>query len=264
MPAPTYIPRTVLELYSDALTDIQVLQPAQTPSGAQMGVVHRKFQDMVRAWSQVRLRLFFIPEAAYPLTAGTGSYAIGPAAANFDTNAGVYTRPVFVQTAHCLIGTARRWPMSILTRPQWEVLPSKTTQDPDGPTDLFYDFNHPISNINVAPVPSQNTTLYLSQWNPLTVFGPGDEQKDVLLYYPEAYLIGLRAGLAIECASAFNRPVTQQLVGVFQGGIQIIEQLNSDKLNGALGLSRTVNPPTKGDGIMLPVGASPQALPAGR
>jgi hypothetical protein len=248
---------TVLQLYNDSLTDAGLLQPNQTASGPNIDFTHRRFDDMVRTWSKIRERLFFVPAAQYTLLAGIGAYQIGPGAAQYNTTPGVYTRPLFIQSAQVVVGNARKWPVNILTRPQWDILQTQTLVDPDGPTDLFYDFNHPIATIYLAPMPggllwNAAQQLILSQWNPLKVFQPGDEALNVEDYYPESYLLALRKGLAIQLCDAYRMQVSQQLLGVFQGAIQAIEKDNRDKVTGAFGFSRTLEGPTKGDGILAP------------
>ena len=256
---------SVLQLYNDSLADAGLQQPGQTATGTNIGVCHRRFDDMVRTWSKVRERLFFIPAAAYTLLNGIGAYQIGPGAAGqFNTTTNPqFTRPVFIQSAQVVVGNARKFPLNILTRPQWDVLQTQTLTDPDGPTDLFYDFNHPISTIYLAPVPGgagwiAGQQLILSQWNPLKVFYPGDEALLVENFYPESYFLALRKGLAIQLCDGFQRPVTQQMLAVYQGALQAIENDNRDKVMGAFGFSRTLETgATKGDGI-LPAGPPPQ------
>lgn len=242
--------RTVLDLYSDAMSDAKIIKPNQTASGTNISFVHRKFQDMVRAWSKKRLRLFFVPEMEYALAAAKGSYQIGPGAADFDTGPGVFVRPLFIQTASVVVGTARRWPINILTRPNFEVLQTRSLQDPDGPTDLFYDYNHPLSSFNFAPIPANNCTVYISQWNPLKTFDVGDEQLDVETFYPESYLLPLRTGLAIALCAAYEKQVSQELLGTFQDSVSIIENDNREKLTAAFSFSQTLDGPAKGDGVM--------------
>lgn len=246
------------------------MQPNMTPGGSTVDFIHRKFEDMVRAWSKVRERLFFIPAATYPLTANLGVYSIGPGAAQYNTSNvapdPLYTRPTFIQSAQVSLGVNRKWPLNILTRPQWDILQTQALVDPDGPTDLFYDFNHPIATINLAPLPGgaqwpAGQLLILSQWNPLKLFFPGDEALNVQDYYPESYILPLRSGLAIQLCSAYRFPVTQQLLGVFQESIGIVEKNNADKVVGAFGFSRTLGGPTKGDGVMMPSNIPPPVQP---
>jgi hypothetical protein len=258
---------SVLQFYNDAFSDAGLQQPNQTTTGSNIDRVHRCFDDMVRAWSKVRERLFFIPSAIYPLTAGLGAYQIGPGAAQYNTSnvapAPLYTRPLLIQTAQVIVGNSRKFSLNILTRPQWDVLQTQTLTDPDGPTDLFYDFGHPISTIYLAPLPggigwNPNQTLILSQWNPLKVFYPGDEQLNLQDYYPESYFLALRKGLSIQLRDAYHMPVDQQLLGIFQGALSAIENDNRSKVVGAFGPTRTLQSPTKGDdGIMQP-GQPPQ------
>jgi len=244
---------SVLDLISDSLSDVGALTPGQTPSGQRVAHAMRTQTDMLQSWSASRLRLNFVPEVSYPLTAGVGSYQIGPgagAAPNFETGGAnpTYTRPVYVQAVWYIVGTARRWPLNILTRPQFGSLTTRTLQDPDGPTDYFYDYNVPIATINVAPIPQFNGFLKQAQWNPLTTFAPGDEQQLIENYFPTEYILPMRLGLTIALAPAYRFSVTPEVTAQYQDAIQKLEQINNDKLSGAFGSSRTLAGPTKGDG----------------
>jgi hypothetical protein len=261
---------TIRQFYSDALSDAGLQKPNQTATGNNIDFCHRSFDDMVRTWSKVRERLFYVPAAYYTLLANIGAYQIGPGAAQFPT-AGPplwtptpFTRPLFIQSAQVIIGNARKFPLNILTRPQWDVLQTQTLLDPDGPTDLFYDFNHPVATIYVAPKPGGvgwpvGQQLILSQWNPLPCFYPGSENLLLENFYPESYFLALRKGLAIQLCDAFRMEVSQQLLGIYQGALSTIEKDNRDKVMGAFSFSRTLETgATKGDGIM------PAGLPPGQ
>src|SRR5580692_9373672 len=139
---------TVLTLFSNAVAEIGRVDPQQTPGGSTQAYIYGAYQDMVRAWSAIRFRLFYIPEATYLLQPNQATYQIGPGAPDFDTTARGYTRPVFVQPAQVVVGNARRLPMSILTRPQWQVDPLRNLADPDGPIHFFYDENRPTATFN--------------------------------------------------------------------------------------------------------------------
>lgn len=249
---------TVLDMYADALAEIRGTQPGQVPSGPMQQFIQRKQAQMLRSWSANRLRLFFIPEAPYSLSASVGSYQIGPGAAQFDTNTGNFVKPVFVQAAYVIVGTARRIPLNILTRPEWNVCQTRSIPDPDGPLDLFYDFNSPIATINVAPIPGNSQQMYMSQWNPLKVFEIGEEALSPEDFYPAEYIRAITLGLAIELSSSYGFSVTPELAQKFQNAIGIVEQMNNSKLSGAFGFTRTLEGPTKGDGVPIQQQANPQ------
>jgi hypothetical protein len=253
----------VLQLFQDALAEVGRLNPQMTPSGSTTAYVQRVCANMIEAWSEIRERLFFIPEVSYPLVANQSVYYIGPGAADFNTNNTapnpLYTRPVIVQTAQVKVGNARRWPLNLLTRPDWQIEQNRFISDPDGPLKLFYDDNRPISTFNVAPIPGNNTTMYASQWNPLYVFQLTDLNKDVAtLGYPEAYELPLKTGLAIEMCRAYRMPVSQDLLGRFQSSIAVIENKNKLNMMSNFGFSQTLQGPTKGEPGMMPPVAPPQ------
>ena len=243
---------TVLELFSGAATKAGIIEPTQTPSGPMQAFIGSRFREMIRTWSGIRNRLFFVAGVQYPTAAGVGAYLIGPgagAAPNFDTTLNpAYTRPNLVQTAQYLVGTARRWPLRILTLPGWQDLQTRNLQDPDGPTDLFYDFNHPIATINLAPKPAGVGVLFMSQWNPLPVFQDNQMQLIVEEYYPDDYLTPLTSGLAIQLCGPYRRPVGQDLLGIFQASMTAVENKNQLKLTGAM---TPLSGPTIGDASAL-------------
>lgn len=245
---------TVLQFFSDALAAVGAADPGQTPPPSRIEHARRKFAGMVRSWSATRLRLFYIPEASYALVANKGSYTIGPdPAADFNTtNPAVNIKPVFIQSARVIVGSARIWPLNIVSRPQWDVLPTKTLKDPDGPTDLFYDFGVKLARINLAPMPANPLMLFVSQWDALKVFAEGDEQLNVEDYYPDEYLRPLQLGLSIEMAPTYHFQVGQELATNYADGLARIEKMNADKLSGAFWTSRTLQGPTKGDDTALP------------
>lgn len=246
------MPTIVLEYFADALTRAGLMKPGSTPPGTTSQHCRRVHKAMVKTWSANRLRLFNIPEAQYPLVGAKGAYTIGPdAMADFDTTAGNYVRPVFIQSGRVKVGTNRRWPLNILTRPQWDVLQGRTLQDPDGPLDLFYDFAIKLGTINVAPQSTGVTTLWLSQWNALRSFEEDELALDLEDYYPLEYIKPSMLGLAVELCEAYTRPVSQELLGLFQDSISTIEKMNNEKLSGSFGFSRSLEAPLKGDGTSV-------------
>ena len=248
---------TVLTLYSNALAEIRRVNPLQTPGGSTLAYVHGAFEDMVRVWSPIRYRNFFIPEATYLMQPNQGVYQIGPGAADYNTTGGAYTRPVFVQTAQAVVGNARRVPMSILTRPNWQVDPLRNLSDPDGPVHFFYDENRPIATFNVAAKPTGTQFMILSQWNPLKLFFPGDEALLVEDFYPEHYIPALRLGLAVQLCDSYGMQVTQSLLGRFQAAIAAVESKNQDEMSAALSYTTTLSGPTKGESGILPGNSAP-------
>lgn len=244
------MPLSVQQFITGSLTAAKVLKPGMTPTGTQLEVSMGVHREMVHSWSARRLRLFFVPEAQYPLVVGQGTYQIGPAAADYNTSAAnsPYKKPIYVSAASVIVGVARRVPMNILTRPQWDICQTKSLTDPDGPIDLFFDYNSPLATFNVACKPGTATTMFVAQWNALTGFLAGQEQFDVDNYYPLEYIKPMKYGLAIELANIFGMPVGPEITAPFQESIQELEQMNNDKLSGAYGVTRTLDGPVKGDG----------------
>lgn len=239
-----------LDFLNDALAEAKIQQPNNTASGANTQFARRKFNEMVMGWSANRLRLFFVPEVVYPLVAGLGTYTIGPGAPNFPTEGlGAYTKPVFIQAASVQLGVGTRIPVSIITRPQWDMHPQKNDPRADGPLALFYDYNVAIATLNFAPFPLNPINVYVSQWNALKTFATDELAAFIDDFYPGEYLDALKMGLAIKMSQAMApSSVNQVMLGAFGDAIGVVERINNDKLSGAFGTTLTLDGPTKGDG----------------
>lgn len=247
---------TFRQFCTDALGDAHAINPTETPSGSKLDVTRRKFGNMAQNWSANRLRLFYVPEVAYTLIGGLGVYEIGPGAAQYDTDSGNFTKPVMVQSGVVIVGNARRWPLNLCTRPQWQNNQQRAQTDPDGPLDFFYDANEPIATFNVAPKPFGPTTMYLDQWNPLRGFDVSEIDDFIDDFYPPRYILAMRKALAVELAATYQLAADQVLISEMQTAIQAIENVNNETLSGSFGTSRTLAGPIKGDGSS--VQAQPQ------
>ncbi len=239
---------TVLQHLSDALADAGMIGPGQTPSSPMAQFALRKHAEMMNEWSGKRNRLFFIGTYTYNLAAGQGVYTIGPGAADFDTNTGNYVRPVFLQAASVKIGVARRWPLNILTGPQWEVNQDREKSDPDGPEDIYYDGNIPVATFNIAGRPTGPQPMYVRQWNPLRTFDVTELALNIEDFYPAEYIKPMRLGLSMELASSYQKPIKPETPVLFNEAITAIETKNAQLQSGSFGLSRTLEAPLKGDG----------------
>ena len=77
MTAPnTNIPLTII---NDAYFDAGLTQEGQSPNSEQIVMGMRKLTDLINLWQTQGLKLWLLEDTAIPLTAGQGTYTLGPA-----------------------------------------------------------------------------------------------------------------------------------------------------------------------------------------
>ncbi len=235
---------TFQQFINDMLADAGVINPGQTAGTVNFGNGVRAFNRVVSNWSSKRERLFYVPESPYTLSNGVYSYQVGPGASHFPTSGG-FTRPVFVQSGVIIVGNARRWPMNILTAPQWNACQNRGLSDADGPTDFYYGGASPIGIFNVAPAPTGSKSMLLDQWNPLKTFAVTDTVLLMEDYYPAEYIRGLQAAGALEISPGYR--LQPNVAAAFQEALTIIETKNLELLAGSFGPTRTLDVPSNGE-----------------
>lgn len=234
-----------------AAAEILALTPGMSLSGTQLDIWRTSFNSLVRNASSDRLFLFYVPDVTYTLAVSKEAYEIGPGAADFDTDPGVFTRPVFVESARARVGNARRWPLNMRTEQQWASNPLRGMADPDGPVDFQYSASIKEGVFRFAPVPTAGQVVYISQWNPLKTFEIADLTAIMEDFYPDEYIMALRGALAIDRAPSYKKQVDAVLASNTKNAIDTIKATNNTRLGGSAGQSSTLQAPAVGIGQMV-------------
>lgn len=242
---------TVQQFLNDAATEIMAINPGGSVSGTQLTFWLRAFNLLAANGSTDRALLFYVPDVPYIPNAFQEAWGIGPGAF-FDTSAGAYTRPVFVESARALVGNSRRWPLNVRTEQEWASNPARGRTDNDGPLDVHYSASITTGVLRFAPLTVPGNTIWVSQWNPLRTFDVTELNAIMEDYYPPEYLTMLRGALALDRTPSYKREqVSQILVANALEAYNRIKALNNERLGGSAGQSATLQAPAIGIGRML-------------
>jgi len=201
--------RTGLQLVTDSLREIRVLDPIEVPNAEQEADAIRAATEVVDAWRVDKLFIRGVTRSVYSLTTNTQNYTIGP-----------------------LATFAQDYPSDI---PSWSVIPDDDAADPvEQPRGrpLTYDEWQQVrvkSQTGAYPNRMFWNRLYDANGRSTLSFHPipNNGDVDVVLYshipqitsivsgtsydLPPAYGRALRLAIALELADRYGKKVTDRL-----------------------------------------------------
>lgn len=213
--------QTARTLIARTLRDLGALAAGETPTGTEASDGLLKLNELLEALSLERLMVYAITEVTHALTAGDATYTIG-VGGNINT-----ARPERIENAILREnGTQLDIPMRVLTRDEYATLSLKQTQSTWSRW-LYNDEAYPLSTLTLWPVPSvSDKTLVLFLWQPLTTIA----SLDTTINLPPGYTRMLRTNLALELATEYGRPVTNDLLGTAISAKEVIKAKKAESV----------------------------------
>jgi hypothetical protein len=171
--------------------------------------------QMLDSWQAERLFAYSIAERTHTLTAGVGSYTVGPS--------GVINipRPVRIEYAFTRDSTNYDRPLSIVPYEVYSQLAIKS-QGNNFPSLLYYSPNFPIGTITLWELPSSGLTLRFGAWQPLTEFATLDESVAL----PPGYELAITLSVAEMLSPEYGKAVSPDLARNAQKARATIQQNN--------------------------------------
>jgi hypothetical protein len=237
-------------LIKTAMKELGALAIGQTPSASEQDEGLSVLNAMVDTWNTERLTVHQIAIADYALQNDVQAYTIGSGG---DFSA---TRPTKIEDAAILVGDAGGTPsqdkvriaIDIVDSRQWVRIRQQRAKS-TFPEAVYPDYASPLCKLRFWPIPNFTGTpprVELQTWNVIAAF---DATTTVTL--PEGFVRAIELNLAIQLASQYGRPLTEDLR---RNAIEAKAALQA--FNAAL---PSGDPPT-------PIGAQlqqPQTTPAG-
>lgn len=140
-----------------ALRGLEVYGPNDSIPAADITNCTEALNILVKAWGGQGLNLWTNVDKSLALTAGTGSYDVGPTAVALATNL-----PLRITDAYYrLAGVDTK--VQIISRYDYDTVPNKTTQG--APATVFYDPTIPNGKLYLSPVPNNSAGVlhFISQ-----------------------------------------------------------------------------------------------------
>lgn len=160
---------------------------------------------MLAQWRLERLMVHTISRQVFPLTAGQGTYTLGPGG---DWNA---PRPVRIERASVQSSPEQETPLDLYTVQEWQHLAVKGTMS-TVPEVLYIEYTHPLITAQVYPVPLAGgaETIVLYTWALLEQFANLSDD----LGFPDGYEAAMWYNLAIWRAPDYERAVSAEIQGL--------------------------------------------------
>lgn len=230
---------TVLQIITDALTEIGVLAENESPSAATSALALRYFQRQIDSWGADQVTLSVQLQQAMTWPAATSTQTIGPGG-----NLSSIARPTWInQLTYTVLGSspAVEVPISPMDRDSYAAESIKTLAS-TYPTQFFYqtstDSN--VGTLYLWPQPSGSLTINL--YAPKAVATPS-ALTDVL-YGPPGYQEAYHYQLALRLCQPFGRPIPPALPTLAQEAYLRLKRPNVQP--GLMGVDAALTPSTGG------------------
>lgn len=217
-------PLTAARLIYDAYRALGVLRPGQLTSPEGMDDALGVLNDLVDSWNTESLMVPSLRRDVYPLTAGVGSYTLGPGG----TLGG--ERPQRVESAAlvacgCGCGCAAGGCTDLRLESGW--------QDCSPKCGIYIDSGYPDVSIRIQPPPTDGQALALQSWSTLSGFA----DLNTPYGFPPGYALALRWCLAQQLS-----PLALIMQKIPNTLLQVIEQ-RAAEAKGAVKSLRSGPPP---------------------
>ena len=185
------MPRTVRDIVTRAMRITTILGANETIDGNDAADALLTLNQMMDAWQAERLFAYAIVERAYALTAGVGTYTVGPGA-TIDV-----PRPVRIEWAYTRDANNFDRQLSIVPDQVWASIPLKSIGN-TFPTVLYYQPGMPQGTINLWYLPPAGLTLRFGAWTVLSEFATLDDSVVLPPGYEQALVMSLAELLCVE------------------------------------------------------------------
>jgi hypothetical protein len=201
---------TAGEIITSALKRIGAIAATESPSAEDAATGLEALNLLIDQWQTERLTVFTLTRATWTITSGTAAYTVG---AGGDVNV---TRPtssgtVTIKFINTSSSPSTEYQCTALTDQAYQAIPQKDLTSPL-PTSAYYNPTFGatgLGTITFWPVPTSTTlqgVIYAPA--PLGEAATGS----TALYLPPGYRRFYVTNLAVELASSFNRPLSEDLV----------------------------------------------------
>lgn len=159
---------TALDIITDALVEIGMLAPGETPDGETGQWAFRQMNYMLDVWAARRAYVYATDFNVYTLVPNLSPHTIGPTGATFTITA----RPVELVSANLLLNGSSEivdCPIKVRDSQWWAAQQTKAITS-TVPTDVYYSQNWPLGQLYFWPVPSVGRDVRLEFWTALAEY----------------------------------------------------------------------------------------------
>lgn len=226
------------EVIRASLLLVGAISQDEQPSASEAQDGLNRLNDMLDMWSADRITVYSIQRSVFAL-GSAASYTLGPGG-GWDQP----YPPTQIEEAYIQVTTTQppsEVPLYIVEAQKWAEITVKTTTS-SIPREMWPDYNFPLCNVNLFPIPTGINNIVLYQWSELS--RSSDLTSD--LVFPQGYRLGIIYNLAQVLAPFYGKPLSKDIVKLASdfkaviGSRNLPEHLMSCDL-GTLSPSKTFN-----------------------
>jgi len=209
---------TASDLIRNAMMSAQVLQKGEQPQQDDANDVLDLLNEMTDAWQLETLLIWAHLVTSFAYQANKQLYTWGPGG---DINA---TRPLQIITAWTRDPNGFDIYQDILQEVEWDRIPVKNTPG-TYPTQVFYDPQQPLGQLNVWPNPNVSTYTQFVRTDQVMQQFPTLQTQFTL---PNGFALAIRYNLAILLADLFGASavITDKMITTAQTAKRKIKNIN--------------------------------------
>lgn len=209
---------TALDLITDALTDLNVIDPLGTVDATTAQHALRVMNRMLDDWSTEALSIYTENINTYSLVPGTQTYTLGPSGTLSST------RPVRITRASVIpFGTspALEIPIQIMTTTEeWQGITLKQINSVF-PVAMYVDGNSPLETIWVWPVPTTAPQIVLYTYGELA-----NVTLNQSMTFPKGYEGAIVSNLAVRLGVSYGKQPDPVMIELANNGKRRIAEIN--------------------------------------
>ncbi len=207
---------TLTAALQQALQELHVLDPGQTPSSTQLSDGLLRANNFLDNWSSDDLFVHALVKTTWATVGGTQSYTIGAAQVI------AMTRPVAIVGGAFVNANGPGGNLKLRTVAEWEAIPDRQRQSFILDS-FFWDRGDPTGNILLSPVPLGVLTAEIYSWVPLAQFADTTTPLAMLPAYERAIILQL----AVELAPSYDTEPSATTQKNLAASLVIVRQLNA-------------------------------------
>lgn len=216
------------QLIFDALLEIGVYFPGESLRAEDEQICSRKLQRLIDTAAARRVLAYSTSFQLYTLTPNHAPHLIGPGLTSPDfATPNSAPRPQRIESASLVLNTSSPVvdsPQLNLRDDAWWAANKVKALASNVPTDLYYDPQFPDGALNFWPVPNFAYQVRLELW---TIISQVPTNLATTLSLPPAYEQTLLYGLAVDAATAYQRPMPAELPAKLAAARKALEADNN-------------------------------------
>ncbi len=223
---------TARDIIRDALTEIGVYQPGESPNADDYALGLLRFQNQIDAWNAENLTLATNDRSTHTIASGTSQVTVGP------TGDLVAARPTFITGVNYIVpGSSPQVevPLGPMDDDSYASLSVKQLSS-SLPTQYYFNPTSPNATFILWPVVNQSVTLafYIPTANSAPV------SLNTVMYGPPGYQEAFMYQLALRLCTPFSRQMPSTLLGMATEAYARMKRVNVEP--GLLGVDQALAP----------------------